>query len=107
MTVDPVIDAVLVDTCVFSFFQNGDPREEIYRPHLEGKNLFLSLMTVAELERWALERNWGEERRLRMEIFIQNHFTIYNAVDGRLCRTWAEVTDRRRRSGRLIQCADA
>jgi hypothetical protein len=29
-------------------------------------------MTVAELDRWALERDWGEARRARMEQHLRN-----------------------------------
>jgi hypothetical protein len=52
----------MVDTNVMSFLFERDTRAEWYRPRLTGKLLVLSFMTVAELDRWALERNWGQAR---------------------------------------------
>jgi tRNA(fMet)-specific endonuclease VapC len=52
----------LVDTDVFSFIFKGDDRAEAYRQHLDGRSVYLSFMTVAELYRWALERNWGNAK---------------------------------------------
>ncbi len=97
--------SVVVDTDVVSFLFKRDSRAEWYRPHLSGKLLVLSFMTVAELDRWALERNWGRARRARMEESLQN-FIVY-PFDRALCLKWAEVSDRARRIGRRIECADA
>src|SRR6266511_777026 len=97
--------SVVVDTAVVSFLFKRDSRAEWYRPHLSGKLLVLSFMTVAELDRWALERNWGRARRARMEESLQN-FIVY-PFDRALCLKWAEVSDRARRIGRRIECADA
>jgi hypothetical protein len=49
--------SVVVDADVLSFLFKCDSRAEWYRPHLTGKLLVLSFMTVAELDRWALARN--------------------------------------------------
>jgi predicted nucleic acid-binding protein len=62
-------------------------------------------MTIAELDRWALQRNWGLARQERMAVFL-SQFTII-LVDRALCRTWAAVGDQARRNGRPIQAADA
>lgn len=51
--------AVVVDTDVVSYLFKGDSRAEAYRPHLTGNLLVVSFMTVAELDRWALERDWA------------------------------------------------
>lgn len=51
--------AVVVDTCVVSFPIAGDTRAELYRPHLHGRQLVISFMTLAEVYRWPLERDWG------------------------------------------------
>ena len=37
---------VIVDTDVVSFLFKGDTRAQLYRPHLQGKTLALSFMTV-------------------------------------------------------------
>lgn len=52
-------DELLVDTDVLSFLFRGDSRAEQFRPHLRGRALAVSFMTVAELYRWMRERNWG------------------------------------------------
>jgi tRNA(fMet)-specific endonuclease VapC len=50
----------VVDTDVVSFLFKRDSRAELYRPHLINRTLIVSFMTVAEMERWALTRKWGE-----------------------------------------------
>jgi predicted nucleic acid-binding protein len=62
-------------------------------------------MTVAELDRWALQRDWGEARRARMEQHLRN-FVVY-PFNRSLCLWWAEAADRARRKGRPIGVADA
>lgn len=62
-------------------------------------------MTVAELDRWALERDWGEARRARMERHLSNF--VIRPFDRSLCQRWAEATDGARRKGRPIGVADA
>jgi tRNA(fMet)-specific endonuclease VapC len=94
-----------VDTDVMSFLFKRDTWAEWYRPHLTGKLLVLSFMTVAELDRWVLARNWGRSRRARMEEHLRN-FIVY-PFDRALCLKWAEVSDRARRNGRRTECADA
>ena len=48
---------LIVDTDVVSFLLKGDTRAQLYRPHLQGRTLALSFMTVAELYQWAFVRN--------------------------------------------------
>ncbi len=96
---------VVVDTDVLSYVFRGDTRANRYREHLNGRRLVVSFMTVAELDRWALERDWGERRRTAMAQFLR-HFVIH-PFDRALCRTWAQVAVEARRNGRPISCADA
>lgn len=97
--------SVVVDSDVISFLFKRDFRAELYRPHLTGKILVISFMTVAELDLWALQRGWGETRRARMEEQLRN-FVVY-PFHRALCLKWAEVSDGARRKGRPISCADA
>ncbi len=62
-------------------------------------------MTVAELERWSLERNWGPDRRQRLDTYL-GRFTIQPS-NRALCQLWARVIVQARRQGRPIQPADA
>jgi hypothetical protein len=72
--------AVVVDTDVVSYLFKHDCRAEVYRPHLTGRLLVASFMTVAELDRWALERDWGEARRARMEQIYATSSSIPSTV---------------------------
>ena len=53
--------SVVVDTDVISFLFKRDSRAEWYRVSFDRKLLALSFMTIAELDRWALARNWGQQ----------------------------------------------
>lgn len=97
--------AVVVDTCVVSYLLKGDTRAEQYRSHLEGNTLVISFMTLAELHRWALERNWGERRRTEMAAYLRS-YTIY-PFNHALCVQWATTKDQAQRSGRGIKTDDA
>ncbi len=97
--------AVVVDTDVVSYLFKQDTRAELYRPHLLGKLLLVSFMTVAELERWGLERNWGRKRRRKLDEHLRQF--VLDPFDRELCRKWAEVSDQARRNGHPISTADA
>ena len=99
------MNAAIVDTDVVSMLFKGDTRALAYRPHLTGRLLGISFMTLAELERWALERAWGHRRKLE----LAQHLTRYAVlpVSRELCAKWAEVSFAARRKGRPIQTADA
>ncbi len=83
----------------------GDTRALTYLPHIAGRLLGISFMTLAELDRWSLERAWGQACKLA---FAQ-HLTRYVVlpVSRELCAKWAEVAFTAKRKGRPIQTADA
>ena len=56
------MDSVLIDTNIFSYILKRHTFAERYRPHLDGKRLALSFMTLAELFQWAKEKSWGTKR---------------------------------------------
>ena len=96
---------VIVDTDVVSFLFKGDTRAQLYRPHLQGKTLALSFMTVAELYQWAYIRNWGEQKLTRLE--EQLHAYIIVPYENELCKQWATICVGRQRLGRPISVQDA
>lgn len=98
--------AIVVDTDVISFFQKRDTRYKLYSPHLLDKEKFISFMTLAELRRWTLERNWGENRKAVFEEIILESYGIIFA-DDKLCDIWAEIKSNARKKGRPIRTADA
>ncbi|MGI8550760.1 MAG: PIN domain-containing protein [Dehalococcoidia bacterium] len=95
----------VVDTDVLSYLFRRDTRAELFRPYLIGTLPAISFMTIAELDRWILERKWGLARQESMEAFLAQFIVVL--VDRPLCRTWAEVVNQARRNGRPIQAADA
>lgn len=97
-------DGCVVDTDVLSYLFRRDTRAEVYQPYLTGTLVAVSFMTIAELDRWALQRNWGRGRQERMAAFLSRFMIVL--VDRELCRTWAEVGDQARRNGRPIHAAD-
>jgi len=97
--------AVLVDTDVVSYAFKKDSRARSFRPHLVGRQMLVSFMTLAELQLWTLHRNWGESTRQRLWRFMQQIEVIY--ADAALCHLWAEVCRKAERAGRSIDGSDA
>jgi predicted nucleic acid-binding protein len=78
--------AVVVDTDVVSYLHKKDTRARLFRHHLLGKERIISFMTLAELELWVLERNWGVTARERPERHSLG-YAVYFA-DTLLCVRW-------------------
>jgi predicted nucleic acid-binding protein len=70
------MNGVVVDTDVVSYLLKDDTRAEYYRPFLQEKTLIVSFMTIAEMDRWALVRQWGTARRFYYEKFMEQ-FIVY------------------------------
>ena len=62
-------------------------------------------MTLAELDEWQEDRNWGASGRAELAE-DPNGFPVFFA-DSRLCLEWANVKVAARRRGRQIDTADA
>ncbi len=97
--------AVVVDTDVVSFLHKKDSRARLFRAHLVGNDRIISFMTLAELELWTLQRNWGATTRQRLERHLQGY--VVHFADAHLCQLWAEVRCRSEGQGRVIESADA
>lgn len=95
----------VVDTNVVSFLFKGDSRGDLYLPMLAGHNWIISFMTLAELDRWALDKGWGKSRKDKMAKYLRR-FIVY-PYDRDVCLRWAEVTHRADRKGHPIGEADA
>jgi tRNA(fMet)-specific endonuclease VapC len=99
------MNAAVVDTDVVSLLFKGDSRARQYRSHISGRLLGISFMTLAELERWSLERNWGSARKADLAAHLISYTVL--PASRELCATWADVSWQARRRGRPIQTADA
>ena len=62
-------------------------------------------MTLAELDRWPLEANWGEAKIRRLADYLEP-FAIA-PWNRELCRVWAKVMTGAQSKGFRIECADA
>lgn len=96
---------LVVDTDVVSFLFKQDTRAALYESHLFNTLPAISFMTLAELEKWALSRNWGKQRRQLLDEFLKPYVILM--PDYNLCRMWAEVVEQVRRTGNKIDTADA
>jgi tRNA(fMet)-specific endonuclease VapC len=99
------VSRLLVDTDVASFVFKSHSLAGQYESDLEDHTLLISFMTVAELERWAMQSNWGDTRRGWLVSYLERFVLVpYNRA---LCTKWAEVTVVAQKRGRRIECADA
>ena len=81
---------MLLDTNIVSYIYRSDTRAGLYTPHLTGQTLYLSFMTLAELLRWPLERNWSAVKAQHLEEWIDQRFVLLPS-DRELARTWARL----------------
>jgi tRNA(fMet)-specific endonuclease VapC len=95
----------VVDTDVVSFIFKKDTRDQFYLGCLRGRSALISFMTEAELERWALQASWSEQRTRRCREFLAR-FTIVPSSEA-LSRKWAVAMVQARSAGRRIETADA
>ena len=56
------MNRVVADTDVVSFLFKNHPIGRRYDPELAGRVVLISFMTVAEVERWAIQHRWSEHR---------------------------------------------
>ena len=76
--------AMVVDTDVVSYIYKKDTRAAKYEPHFVNAITSISFMTLAELERWAIARNWGTRRHAEMLATVLGRFTV-SAIYSPLC----------------------
>ena len=96
---------VLVDTDVVSFLLKGDSRASAYAPLLQGHQLALSFMTVAELYQWAAIRKWGARRRQQLDQALTSYLVV--PVDIEMCRIWGDLRAEQQSAGHTISPQDA
>jgi tRNA(fMet)-specific endonuclease VapC len=96
------VSRLLVDTSVISYLLKKHSLAPLYWEILKGNLLGISFMTVAELYRWPMERNWSERRIADLRL----HLRGYNVLpyDDAMSWEWAKIKSRR---GRPISDPDA
>jgi tRNA(fMet)-specific endonuclease VapC len=99
------MDAVLLDTDVFSFLsKEGDTRAELYRPHVKGKSIVLSFVTVGELYVWTVRRKWSAKRIAALEQHLKAAIIVPYDLD--LCREYGRVKAALLGAGRNVPAND-
>lgn len=84
------MDALLLDTDVFSYLNKpGDTRGDLYRPHVKGKTIALSFITVGELFYWTEKRKWSRRRIAELEQRIKTAVIVPYDID--LCKEFGRV----------------
>lgn len=92
----------LVDTSVVSYVLKKHSLAPLYWEVLKGNLLGVSFMTVAELYRWPLERNWSERRIDALRLHLRGYTVL--PYDDAMSWEWARIKSRR---GRPISDPDA
>ena len=96
---------LVADTDVVSFMFKNHSIGRLYGPEFTDRQPVISFMTLAELERWAIQYNWGPRRIQRLFVFLERFIVIPSSKD--LCHKWAEVMVAAQAAGRRIETADA
>jgi tRNA(fMet)-specific endonuclease VapC len=83
------MSAILVDTDVVGLLFRSGPECEPYAGEMAGQVPLVSFQSVAEIERWTVERAWTPERCAWMHMYLERYTRVPSSPD--LCRRWAEV----------------
>jgi predicted nucleic acid-binding protein len=98
------MDAVLLDTDVFSFFFKQDTRAALYADDVRNRRLCLSFMTVAELKYWEVHRNWGASKRAKLAQVLRHYIVL--PYDESMADCWAKIRSDSQSAAREILCGD-
>ena len=96
------MEGLVVDTSVVSYLLKGHSLAPRYWEHLKERLLCLSFMSVAELYRWPLSRNWGEPRIAALREHLRSYVVL--PYDDAMSWEWARIMSRK---GQPISLADA
>jgi tRNA(fMet)-specific endonuclease VapC len=96
---------LIVDTNIVSYLMRGGDLAERYAPHLQGKLLAITFITVGEMYYGAEKKHWGEQKRKQMETTLRNFVVV--PYDHEIAKCYGRLVAERERKGRPISCADA
>jgi len=96
---------VILDTCVVSYLMRGGQEADAYTPHVQGRLLAVSFITVGEMYFGAENRNWGENKRKQLETTLRNFVVI--PYDHEIARCYGRLVAERKRNGMPIAPNDA
>ena len=76
------MEAVVLDTDVFSYFFKQDTRAQVYETDIRGRQVCLCFQTVAEVKAWAIGRQWGPSRRDALDRTLAHYVVLPFDADG-------------------------
>jgi tRNA(fMet)-specific endonuclease VapC len=95
------MDAVLLDTDVFSYLtRDGHARGDAYRPHVLGKTIAVSFVTVGEVYFGAEKKNWGS--RTLSGLLERLKAVIVVPSDLEICREYGRLRASLEKAGIII-----
>lgn len=88
------MDVIILDTNIVSFLMKGHTLAKIYSPHMTGKLLGVSFMTVGEMFEGAYRQTWdnGKLEVLRSE--IKRYLVI--PWSPHICEIWGQIRAHRK-----------
>lgn len=96
---------LVLDTCIVSYLMKGSREAEAYVPHVEGKLLAISFITVGEFYYGAEKAAWGQKRRSQLETTLRNYVVI--PYDHEIARCYGRLVAERIHAGKPIAPNDA
>lgn len=95
------MDAVLLDTDVFSFLaRTRDTRGDAYRPYVEGKTVAISFITVGELYFGAGKKGWSSKT---LSTFLERlKAVVVVPSDHDVCREYGQLRARLEKAGIVV-----
>jgi len=96
----PSVEAVLVDTDVYSYLMNGSTYAALYKPHVQGKLIAVSFVTIGELYYGAYRKNWSPERIEDLKDRLRSVTIV--PYDEAVCRTYAEIKSAIQSKGKTV-----
>ena len=95
------VNSVLLDTDVFSYLlKTGDRRGGLYQPHVQGKTIAVTFVTVGELLYGAAKKNWGKKKLALLQQRLRSAVIV--PYDAQICRTYGTLKHTLRSSGRVL-----
>ena len=88
---------VCLDTDVASLIQKRREPDWL-RPHLVGRRVWLTFVTVGELFKWAEVRRWGPPARGRLDLWLADRGVV--PYDDAVAKTWGWLAARAQQRGR-------
>jgi tRNA(fMet)-specific endonuclease VapC len=99
------VKALLADTNIISYAYNQHSLWKLYAPVLEGNQILIAAQTVAEMRFGSMLKNWGENKRQRLELLLTQYVVVH--TDDEICSEWARIQNESYKKGRPISINDA